>query len=195
MSALASMTAPSDEELAERIVLREESEHALRRAQEACRDLYQRYSRPLLTFLSARIRRDELEDVHQAVWERVWRRLPGGFHGGNFRAWLYQVARNYVIDESRKAGSPGDALPSDSNLPDHRPGGPDEFLVERERMLALQRCLEQLPPATRQLVAARLGGEDYQAVCQQLGLSADRAYKLFHNAKNLLQTCIERALT
>src|SRR5438105_2887060 len=80
---------PSDEQLAATLAQREQSGQALRAAQDAFRDLYQRHARKLLAFLAARVHRNDLEDVHQEVWERIWKHLPEGFHGGNFRAWLY----------------------------------------------------------------------------------------------------------
>ena len=48
----------------------------------------------------------EFEDLHQKVWVRVWGHLPDGFRGGNFRAWLFQVAPavtppKFVIQRAR----------------------------------------------------------------------------------------------
>jgi RNA polymerase sigma factor (sigma-70 family) len=65
-------------------------------------------------------------------------------------------------------------------------------LVERERREALARCLQELDEPARELVRARLAGEGYAEICGRLGLKPERAHKLFHQAKEHLQACVER---
>jgi RNA polymerase sigma factor (sigma-70 family) len=183
----------SDEQLAETIARRQRSDsRAWQEARHACGQLYLRHAPKLLAFLAARASRSDLEDIHQAIWERVWQHLPDGFHGGNFRAWLYQIARNYLIDQGRKKRI--DPLGEDQPLPDPRAPQPDEPLLEQERMLILRRCLERLTAEAAQLVQARLAGESYVEVCQRLGMKPERAHKVFHQAKEQLQSCVERAM-
>jgi RNA polymerase sigma factor (sigma-70 family) len=182
----------SDDELAGAIARREESEGAMRVAQEACGELFTRHARKLLAFLSARVHRNDLEDIHQAVWERVWQHLPTGFRGGNFRAWLHQVARNYIIDVGRKKRA--ELLHGSEDLSDHGRDGPSERLLEVERATVLRGCLERLNSEAAALVRARLSGESYDDVCPRLGLKAAQAHKLFHQAKQELRLCVERAL-
>ena len=59
--------------------------------------------RPLLrAFLLARVARSEVDDLDQLAWLRVWKSLPDA-DPGPFRAWLFQIARNALIDHSRKS--------------------------------------------------------------------------------------------
>lgn len=95
----------TDRELAEAISRRDDSTEYWQQAQRHFEQLYNRHSRLLLAFLSSRVNRSDLEDIHQAVWSRVWQYLPTHFDGQNFRAWLYQIARNYVIQLGRKKKS------------------------------------------------------------------------------------------
>ena len=182
---------PSDEQLAATLAQREQSGQALRAAQDAFRDLYQRHARKLLAFLAARVHRNDLEDVHQEVWERIWKHLPEGFHGGNFRAWLYQIARNYIVDQGRKKRP--EQIPEVDELPESRGGQPEEVLLEQERRAILSRCLERLDTRAAELVRARLAGESYEDACPRLGLKPEHAHKLFHQAKTQLQQCVKRA--
>jgi RNA polymerase sigma-70 factor (ECF subfamily) len=184
-------TATSDEQLAAIIARRGSSETAMMAARNAFGRLYERYARRILAFLAARVRRDELEDLSQEVWQRIWRALPDGFDRWNFRAWLYQIARNVLID-SRRRKRP-EPLGDDERLLDPRGDPPDEPLMERERMAALKRCLDQLGAEAAELVRARLAGEGYPEICGRLGLMPAKAHKLFHQAKVYLQTCVERA--
>src|SRR5262245_24161416 len=102
MNVASDSTGSTDEQLTGLIVCRDSSDETWQVARNACEELYVRHARRLLAFLSARVHGSDLEDIHQGIWERVWERLPDGFHGGNFRAWLFQIARNYLIDHSRK---------------------------------------------------------------------------------------------
>ncbi|MBV8265589.1 MAG: hypothetical protein JO252_04505, partial [Planctomycetaceae bacterium] len=77
---------------------------------------------------------------------------------------------------------------------DDRAGAPDARLIERERTEALRRCLERISSEAAALVRARLGGEDYREACRRLELTPERAYTLFHRAKEQLQACLERVL-
>jgi RNA polymerase sigma-70 factor (ECF subfamily) len=180
-----------DEELAELIAHRDRSDRAWEEARAACAQLYSRHAPRLLAFLATRVNPSDLEDIHQAIWQRVWERLPRGFQRSHFRGWLYRVARNLAIDEGRrKRPRPlGKSEPSDLTE-----GGPEEKLQQKERMAALQRCLEQLEPEEAAVVRARLGGESYEEISARQGLEVGRAYRLFHQAKERLQACVQQVL-
>jgi RNA polymerase sigma factor (sigma-70 family) len=191
MSSASSAPPLTDEQLAALVARRDWSASDWREAQDACAQLYGRHARPLLAYLAARVRRGDLEDVHQVIWERVWQRLPDGFRGGNFRAWVFQIARNYLIDRTRERRRP-ELLAEEYDAPDARGRRPDSVLIEREQLETLRRCLSCLDRETADLVQARLAGESYPDICRRLGLKPERAHKLFHQAKEQLQTCVAR---
>jgi len=184
-------SAPTDEQLADQIAARDISSRDRQRAAEAFEELYRRHAGMLVGFLASRVKRSDLEDIHQMVWKRIWEHLPTSFRGGNFRAWLHQIARNQLIDVSRRApiATLGDAA-------DDGPGDtvrPDEPLLEQERMDILRRCLDKLEHDLRSLVQARLSGDSYDDVCSRLNLRPERAHKLFHEAKGQLTACVEHS--
>jgi RNA polymerase sigma-70 factor (ECF subfamily) len=180
---------PTDEILAAHAARRWEGD--LQKARAACQQLYGRHARRLLAFLAARVNRNDLEDVHHGVWVRVWEHLPDSFDGTDFRAWLYQIARNLVIDHFRRRHA--ESLASTEELPDPRPGGqPLTALLEEERRLLLERCLKRLDARLAELVRGRLGGENYGKLCPRLGLKPAQGHKLFHSAKAALQECVNK---
>ena len=181
----------NDEDLAMLIARRGESGAAIQKARQACEQLYLRHAPRLLAFLAGRVHRSDLEDLHQGVWQRVWQHLPDGFHGGNFRAWLYQIARNSVIDCARKKRL--QPLGNEAMQLGARDSAAENVLADQERLAILQRCLGLLSAETAGLVKARLSGESYDEICRRLGWKMERAHKLFHQAKTQLQTCVERA--
>jgi RNA polymerase sigma-70 factor (ECF subfamily) len=180
----------SDEQLTAHLAQRYLSPDALRTAQQACHDLYERHANKLLAFLATRVHRSHLDDIHQEVWRRVWQHAPKQFRGGNFRAWLFTLARNCIIDQSRRKTA--EALPAGKEPADER--RPDAVLLDTELQAALHHCLEKVTPEATDLVRARLAGESYEDICRRTGMKSERAHKLFHEAKTFLQSCVERSM-
>lgn len=181
-----------DDVLAAECARRDESQDARELAESAFRTLYDRHAKRLLAFLGGRVSMAVLEDVHQDVWAKVWQAMPTGFRGGNFRAWVHQIARNVVIDYQRKRRP--EPLAEEGNLIDHRQSDDTRF-DEAGRRDALTRCLQKLERANAQvadLVRSRVAGESYDAFCGRTGMAADNAYRAFHQAKAQLQACVER---
>ncbi len=182
----------SDEQLAALVAARDESARAGDEAKRAFAELFDRHARKLLAFLASRARRSDLDDVHQEIWQRVWQSLPTSFKGGSFRAWLHQIARNHLIDVSRRKKA--DQLGEEVQFSDPNSRPPDELMLEAERMQILQGCLQRLGEKLAGLVKARLNGDEYDAICEQLHIAPSQVYKLYHQAKSQLATCVERAL-
>ncbi len=105
----------------------------------------------LLAFMSSRVHASDRDDLHQDIWQRVWASLPVQFQGGNFRAWLHQIARNAIIDLGRKK-RPG-ALTDPLALVDGRSERAGSLLLEQERKAALERCLKALKSELAELEA------------------------------------------
>lgn len=183
----------TDRELAEAISRRDDSTEYWQQAQRHFEQLYNRHSRLLLAFLSSRVNRSDLEDIHQAVWSRVWQYLPTHFDGQNFRAWLYQIARNYVIQLGRKKKSDLLGAEEEQALPSRAAGRMTDW-SRGNRMEVLQRCLERLEDNLAELVRARLRGESYEDICTTCEIPPARAHKMFHTAKSQLTACVERAM-
>jgi RNA polymerase sigma factor (sigma-70 family) len=181
----------SDEQLLNKVVKRSVSPQALVDAREAFEGLYGRYSVWLAAYLAARVAPRDLDDVHQAVWHRVWQSLPQSKHKPVFRRYLFTTAKNLLIDEQRKM-KPVDVAANEPFA--YRDKSPERALLDKEQEQILSRCLAELAADAGELVRARLAGESYETICQRLGVETSRAHKLFHEAKQLLTNCVRRAL-
>ncbi len=192
MAATTTDIEPNDAELTQIIARREESRQAMASARVAYDQLYQRHTGRLLAFLSSRVEKHDLDDVHQEVWFRVWKALPSRFDGKDFRAWLFEIARNLILDRQRRRKP--ERLGEDAPIADLRMLPSEEYLLEKERRDILARCLDRLPPEVASVFRARLSGRDYDEICQAGAMTANRAQKLQHQAKKLLKSCVEAAL-
>jgi RNA polymerase sigma-70 factor, ECF subfamily len=136
---------------------------------EAMRALYRLYGGELYGFtLNALGDRGAAEEIVQEVFLRAWR------HAGSYdreraavRTWLYQIARNAIIDSRRRAAvRPG--------LPQHEP------LDEREGGASLEQAmlgwqvaaaLERLTPDHRQMIRmAQFRGLTMREIAAHTGL-------------------------
>ncbi len=119
---------------------------------ESVRALYRSYSGELFGFaLNSLGDRGQAEEIVQEVFTRAWRHAASYDHTrGSVRTWLYQIARNVIIDTRRRASvRPGLALhePSDA---DAEPTAP----TIEQAMLGWQvvSALERLTPEHRQVI-------------------------------------------
>jgi RNA polymerase sigma factor (sigma-70 family) len=152
--------------------------------------LYGRYARRLLAFLAGRgLPTAELEDVHHEVWVRVWTQLNARPFEGHFRGWLFQVARNLATDLLRKRRP--EALGETD--PEAGRATPLDAMMDAERRERLAHCLQGLNAEQSAIVRGKLSGENYDELCNRLGLEPAQAHKLFFNAKQKLEACMGRA--
>lgn len=153
--------------------------------------VYEEHARPLLAWLSTRVPRSDLDDVHQEIWTKVWAKKRESFKGGNFRAWLFTVARNHLVDRhEKKPATPLMQDPEEAHI-DARQATPCEIAIDRERHEVLIRSLAVLGDVRRQVVEMRLAGRDYDAISTELGISAAQAHSHFFAAKRQLREWLE----
>jgi RNA polymerase sigma-70 factor, ECF subfamily len=120
--------------------------------------LYKRHVVPIYDYLSRSLRdRHEAEDLTQQVFLRVWQGLPGyECLGQRFRAWLFKIARNALIDHSRRRAR---MVPTAPEELDRRREGEDlsaSALALDELFIAeVLTMVRALPLPQRQVLAMR----------------------------------------
>lgn len=151
------MRAVADErELMRRIA--EGNEHAFGQ-------LYELYRLPLANlFYRLSFRRAMVDDLLQETFLRVWR-AAGGFRGNSkVSTYIYRIAYNVWMNESRKK------RPLPSSSAEGMAGAEEEvFLDERRRMV--QEALRELSENDRVvLVLSEYNGLTYEEISEALGL-------------------------
>jgi RNA polymerase sigma-70 factor (ECF subfamily) len=123
---------------------------------EACFDgLYESHHRALHAYFLGRTSDPEAAvDLLQEAFLRAWRNISKlrALPEEKRRYWLYAVARNLLTDHYRRRGvRGGPSAPGPDDLeraPD--PGtGPEETVMARERVDALERAIRELPDELR----------------------------------------------
>ncbi len=132
---------PSDEELLERVGLRD---------RDAFEVLYRRYSRSVLGIALRRLGdRGRAEDAMQETFAAIWRAArtyrP---ERGPAAPWLFAVARNSISDRGRARREPPAEAPDEATTE----AGPDEQAEQSWLSWRVHNALETLPDQERRLI-------------------------------------------
>lgn len=114
----------------------------------------------------------------------------------NFRAWLYQVAKNHCLMQLRSDKKftplPNEALFMQNDAPVHLNG---ELEYEENRQ-ALQRCLAQLNTEQRRAVELFYFEEkSYKEIAPLLGMDAAAVRSHLQNGRRNLKICMDKKTT
>lgn len=136
--------------------------------------LYERHRGPLYRYILRHVGdAATANDLYQGTWERVIRFRGRYRPKAPFKAWLYRIAHNHVIDHFRSA-RPTDPLEGESWAGD----GPDpegQVMADGRRQ-ALQRAVAGLPQEQRDALLLRLeAGLDVDTIAKLTGVNRETA--------------------
>lgn len=121
----------------------------------AFRELYQRHHRGLYRFVAWRSpRRDWVDEVAQEAWIALHQARERYAPTAGFRTFLYQIARNRLVDLQRRAPPLSDELAPEPESP-----AADARLESQQMNTALHRAIRALPGEQREaLVLQQFSG-------------------------------------
>ena len=141
------------------------------------------------------------EDAAQDAFIAAFRKL-GSYRGGSFKAWLLRIVTNLCYDElrrrKRRPTTPLEPMDNDDEeiesprwLSD--PNGTPEDETERlELARALQRCLDQLPPEFRVVVAlVDIQGMDYVEAAESMAKPLGTVKSRLARARMRMRDCLQ----
>ena len=152
-------------------------------------ELYQRYSGQLFAFLVNKIGRTEAEDLSSDLLIRVWEHPPP--QANSFRGWLYQVARNLVIDKIRRSKHQASELSEEVVVADRQPT-PYLNAEYADKVNDSRDCLDRLDSEFREVMSRYMLGEDHQTISEALGIATGTSHSRLSRAKESLKQCMER---
>ncbi len=182
------LTVPQNADLAIRL---EEEQALVDRARcdpEAFGELYERYFERIYAFAYARLKtRTEAEDATSEVFLKALRGLPAYGRGGqSFRAWLYRIAANVVVDRYRYRGQTA----SLQDAVDRAIGNADiaETIVQRERLRSVWAAVDTLPRQQRMAIALRFSADlPNNRIAGVMGKSTPAIKQLLHRGVHSLR--------
>jgi RNA polymerase sigma-70 factor (ECF subfamily) len=125
--------------------------------------------------------RDDVDDIAQDVFIRVFQSLPRFKYDASFFSWLYRITKNLCIDEIRKRKVrrvlsldflTEDSLEKNLKNKDHEIAS-DSTMTE-EKIQIIQSALQRLKPEHREVLVLREYKDfSYDEIADTLGLSIE----------------------
>jgi RNA polymerase sigma-70 factor (ECF subfamily) len=156
---------------------------------EAFGELYRRYFDPIFRYLRARVQRSEdAEDLAETVFLRAYQSLDRyRERGWPFSAFLYQVARNALVDHYRKRRRETGLTEAESL--GTLPRALDEDLVQAERIRVMQQAVARMPSDYQEVIRLRvLLSLPTETTAQWMGRSQGAVRVLLYRALATLRT-------
>lgn len=159
---------------------------------EAFGQLYERYADALYRYVRTRIGSDEdAEDLTENVFVKSFESLETyQERGWPYSAYLYQVARNLLVNHYRRGGGP-QALDEHEAIEAGEPGL-EQKLSDREEVLLARRALSRLPDDYQEIIRLRvLMDLPTSTVAEWMGRSEGAVRVLLHRALKALRQELE----
>ena len=135
--------------------------------------LFSKYWDPILRYCAWRLADPaDAEDAAIRVMTKAFTALPQVASGtGEFRAWLFTIARNEVINTYRlQTRHDNDRIQDEIELIDPAPT-PEQHALASDERLRLRLLLMELPQRSREVVELRLVGFTDREIATVLGIS------------------------
>ena len=156
--------------------------------------VFAEFHRRLRAFVSRRVRNaDDVEDILQETFLRIHRHLVEVRGADRLAAWVFQVARNAIVDHYRRRRAPGESLSADHDQPVNADAARD---AESGRELAeLSNCLapmiEALPPADREAIElSEINGLTQREASTRAGVSLSGMKSRVQRARRKLKAML-----
>jgi len=176
-------------------------ERTLKGEKEAFEMIVRKYQQPLLNYIGRMVgERDRALDFTQEVFIRTYSSLHSFKPQYKFRAWLFKIASNFIIDYWRKKKINAFSLdqyqgrdydrPS-LQIPDNEPSLVRKLEISqlRER---IERALEKIPAYLRELFVWRHINEfSYEEIAEIKGLPVGTIKNRVFQAKELIRHVLE----
>lgn len=161
--------------------------------------LFDRYGRSLMAYLVCHApERSTAEEIFQDVWVKAVNRISDFTHG-SFKSWITTIARNALIDFSRKKKPSmsldktiGDDTALVDVMPDPSAGHPTAGMISDETSARIKSAVDELPPAQREVFLLRTEQElSFAEIAKMLDIPLNTALGRMHYAVTNLRKKLE----
>ncbi len=155
--------------------------------------LYDHYQPQIYRFVMVKVsRREEAEDLTHQVFLQAWQRINSYKDlGYPFSSWLYQIARNLVIDHYRGAREHADLDQADLELATNSLEA-EEAVETRLEMERVRLAIRKLKPLYQDIIILRFIEDlPIKEVARAIGKSEGAVKLLQHRAIGQLQAMLK----
>jgi RNA polymerase sigma-70 factor, ECF subfamily len=150
------------------------------------------HQRAIFNYIQREVRdREVAEDLTQEVFLRAWRALPTFGFRSQLTTWLFQVARNILIDHRRHLGR---RISEVELVPELVPGAPDPGIELGETVGALWTAVEALDETLKlPLLLRDVAGLSYNEIAATLEIALSTVKWRIYQAREAIQLALADA--
>jgi len=174
--------------------MRERSDEALMQAyaggdMAAFECLYARHRGPLYRYILRQTGdHATANDLYQGSWEKIIRARASYVASAPFKAWMYRIARNHVVDHFRRS-HPSSGLSVETMRTDDP--GPEQALIGEQAASSLATAVSALPTEQREALLLKLeAGFDLRTIAEITGVSHETAKSRLRYAVSKLKMSV-----
>lgn len=152
--------------------------------------LYARHRGPLYRYLLRQVGdAATANDLYQGTWEKIVKARGRYRASAPFRAWMYRIAHNHLMDHFRRQ-RPADDRPVDSI--EASTAGPEERAAGEARVTDLAAAIAQLPAEQKDTLVLKLeSGLDLDTIAEVTGVNRETAKSRLRYAVRKLKNAVE----
>ncbi len=166
---------------------------------EAFEELYERFRKPLFSYLTQQVKKDQAEEILQDVFIKILENRMSFRFESKVSTWLWTVTRNKVIDHWRSAGHRMDQLAVgvtddegheylEAELDSH-----EEMILKKTNRNQLDLCLEELALNQKEALMLQTQSElSMDEIGQMMNTTVSAVKSLLFRAKEKLMDCFKR---
>jgi RNA polymerase sigma-70 factor, ECF subfamily len=145
----------------------------------------------LRPFVAKRVREVDVDDVVQEIFVHIQRGLPSLRDDQRLGPWIYQLARNTIVDHHRRAARHPQAT-AEPPEPSHLPHEDEDRAAEREVAAYAALFVSMLPSPYREaLTLTELEGLTQKEAAEMLGISVSGIKSRVQRGREKLRTALE----
>jgi len=136
--------------------------------------LYERHRGPLYRFILRQTGDPATaNDLYQGSWEKIIKGRRTYRKAAPFKAWMFRIARNHMVDHFRRL--PAAPFQDTDDLTDTSPG-PEEQLSQEQGDQNLAAAIATLPAEQKEVLMMKLeAGLDLKSIAEITGVNTDTA--------------------
>jgi RNA polymerase sigma-70 factor (ECF subfamily) len=166
---------------------------------EAFGTLYERYLKPIYRYVYYRISAaNDAEDLTEEIFVRAWRSLQKTGKSTeikNFKAWLYRIAHNLVVDYHRQNREDLlEDISEDQRSDQHGPAA-EEISIRDQQHLQLEEAIRSMDHPMQQVIILRfINGLSHAETAAIIGIKEGHVRVLQYRALKKLRGLLEKDL-